>query len=546
MEPHRALVRRALIRGLEIALVLGLILVLTPAAELLAQRRPEPPTPPRKEGEGAGPFNRLIIRGVTIIDGTGAPPRGPIDIVIEGDRIAEIRQVGVPQQPINEARRPQDAEYELDAHGMYVMPGFIDLHAHAGGGSKNPAEYSYKLWLAHGVTTVRGVELGRHEWVLEEQARSDRNEIVAPRIVNYQRPGGAWDKGPLDSPEKAREWVRWAAKNGVEGMKMGAYDPEIMEALLDEAENYGLGSTAHLQQTGLARMTALDAARLGLRNLTHFYGLFDSMYENHSVQPYPVDHNYSDEYHRFSQVARQWDLVVPGGEKWNALIEEFLELDFILDPTMTIYEASRDYMRARTAEWHEKYTLPSLWEFYQPSRAAHGSYWFDWTLEDEIAWKNFYRVWMQFLNEYKNRGGRVTTGSDAGFIYSTYGFGYIRELELLQEAGFHPLEVIRSATLYGAEAIFEPKGKPIEYGIIRPGLKADLVIIDENPLQNLKVLYGTGTIRLNDETDQVERVGGINYTVKDGIVYDAKALLADVARMVEEAKREQVAERGLR
>ena len=58
---------------------------------------------------------------------------------------------------------------------------------------------------------------------------------------------------------------------------------------------------------------------------------------------------------------------------------------------------------------------------------------------------------MQFLNEYKNRGGIVTTGSDSGFIYKLYGFDYIREFELLREAGFHPIEVIRSATLYGAK-----------------------------------------------------------------------------------------------
>ena len=136
---------------------------------------------------------------------------------------------------------------------------------------------------------------------------------------------------------------------------------------------------------------------------------------------------------------------------------------------MTIYSAGRDVMRMRNAEWHDKYTLPSLWDFYQPNRNAHGSYWFDWTTEDEIAWKNFYQVWMSFLNDYKNAGGRVTTGSDSGFIYQTYGFGYILELEMLQEAGFHPLEVVRSATLYGAEALHEPKGKPIDFGIIRPG-----------------------------------------------------------------------------
>ncbi len=153
-----------------------------------------------------------------------------------------------------------------------------------------------------------------------------------------------------------------------------------------------------------------------------------------------------------------------------------------------------------------------------------------------MAWKNFYHVWMSFVNDFKNKGGRVTTGSDSGYIYKLYGFGYIEELELLQEAGFHPLEVIRSATLYGAQALHEPKNKPIEFGIVRPGLLADLVVVDQNPLQNFKVLYGTGAMKLDDRTGKVERVGGVKYTIKDGIVYDARKLLADVAAMVSRAK----------
>jgi hypothetical protein len=199
-------------------------------------------------------------------------------------------------------------------------------------------------------------------------------------------------------------------------------------------------------------------------------------------------------------------------------------------------------MRAREAEWHDRYTLPSLWQFYQPGRESHGSYWFDWTTGDEIAWKRNFQLWMAFLNEYKNRGGRITTGSDAGFIYKLYGFGYVRELELLQEAGFHPLEVIRSATMHGAAAIYRPKGEPADFGCIRPGMLADLVVVEENPLRNLKVLFGTGTLRLNDESGAVERVGGVRYTIKDGIIYDARRLLADVAAMVEAAKQGVVAE----
>jgi adenine deaminase len=196
-------------------------------------------------------------------------------------------------------------------------------------------------------------------------------------------------------------------------------------------------------------------------------------------------------------------------------------------------------MRARNADWHDIYTLPTQWDFYTPNRESHGAYWFDWTSADEIAWKNFYRVWIQFVNDYKNMGGRVTVGSDSGFIYQLYGFGTILEMEMLQEAGFHPLEVIRSATMYGAQALHNPKGQDIEFGVIRPGLLADLIIIDENPVANMKVLYGTGAVRLNEETGIPERVGGVKYTIKDGIVYDAKQLLADVAAMVDAQKAER-------
>ncbi len=203
---------------------------------------------------------------------------------------------------------------------------------------------------------------------------------------------------------------------------------------------------------------------------------------------------------------------------------------------MTIYLAGRDLMRARTTEWHSRYTLPSLWNFYEPSRENHGAYWYYWTTEDEYHWKKFYQVWMSFINDYKNKGGRVTTGTDSGFIYKLYGFSFIEEMELLREAGFHPLEVVRSATLYGAQALHEPKGKPIEFGLVRPGMLADLVVVEQNPIENLKVLYGTGWMKLNDKTGDTERVGGVKYTIKDGIIYDAKKLLADVAASVERAK----------
>ena len=497
------------------------------------------PAPDRRADEGKGPFKTLVIRGVMLIDGTGAPPQGPMDIVVEGNRISSVRGAGTPGLPLRANRAPQNPDHEIDATGMYLMPGFVDMHVHAGGAPKNQdAEYAYKLWLAHGVTTVRGVSLGGQAFSVKDKARSERNEIVAPRIYNYQRPGSGWDGGGVDTPDAAREYVRWAAANNIDGLKLGAQQPAIMAALLDEAKKQGLGSTAHLQQGGVAQMNAIKAARLGLGTVTHFYGHFESLLKDYVVQPWPTDMNASDEQWRFGQVARLWNKIhEPGSPQWKAYLEEHLKLGTVFDPTLTIYSAGRDLMKFRNAEWHDKYTLPSLMAFYTPSRANHGSYWYYWTTEDEVEWRNFYQTWFRLVNDYKKMGGRVTTGSDSGFIYQTYGFGYVNELEMLQEAGFHPLEVIQAATMNGAMTLAEPKGRQPEFGTVRAGMLADMVIVDQNPLQNFKVLYGTGALKLNDKTGLPEQVGGVKYTIKDGIVYDAKQLLADVAAMVEKQKR---------
>ena len=526
------------VRSILLAAV-GAVAVASVLAAQAPPRDPLNPAPNRASGEGAGPFKTLVIRGATVIDGTGGPPHSPMDIVVQGNRITAVRSAGTPGLPLRPNRNPQNADHEIDGTGLYVMPGFVDLHVHAGGAPKNEdAEYAYKLWLAHGVTTVRGVPLTDHALSVKEKERSARNEIVAPRIFNYQRPGAGWDQGTIDTPEKAREYVRWLAQNGGDGLKLGAMRPEIMAALLDEAKKLGLGSTAHLDQGGVAQMNAIKAARLGLGTVTHFYGHFESLLKDYVVQDWPVTQVNEDEYHRFGQVARLWNQIhEPGSPEWKAYLEEHLKLGTTFDPTLTIYSAGRDVMKFRNAQWHDKYTLPSLFAFYEPSRENHGAYWFDWTTADEVAWRNFYQRWFRLMNDYKKMGGRVGTGSDSGYIYQTYGFGYVNELEMLQEAGFHPLEVIQSATMNGALTLHEPKGKSIEFGVVRPGMLADMVIVDQNPLQNFKTLYGSGHMRLNDKTGKVDWVGGVKYTIKDGIVYDAKKLLADVAQMVEKQKR---------
>jgi hypothetical protein len=140
-----------------------------------------------------------------------------MDIVIEGNRIAEVRSVGYPKVPIREGGRPAKGDREIDGTGMYVMPGFVDLHVHCGGGQAPEAEYVYKLWLAHGVTTARGVPFGgltgrslrRHE--LREEIRSSRrgcSRITGPFT------GDGWDHGR--SPRRPTTPANGSASRGRE------------------------------------------------------------------------------------------------------------------------------------------------------------------------------------------------------------------------------------------------------------------------------------------------------------------------------------------
>ncbi len=518
--------------------------------ELLAQIASAP-----ARTRGDGPYESMIIRGATLINGNGSPPIGPVDIVIEGNKITDVQVVGYPGVEIDNNQRPQikGNGIEVDAEGMFVLPGFVDMHGHIGGKSQGTtSEYVFKLWLAHGITTIRDPSAGNGlDWVLKHKERSAKNEITAPRILAYtsfgqdltnvpkvrsidgeKYTGAEVLKRPITNAEEAKSWARANYKRGADGIKFFGASPLVMDAALRENKRLGLRSACHHAQLDVAWWNVLNSAEAGLTSMEHWYGLPEALFTDRVVQDYPLDYNYMNEQHRFGQAGRLWKQAAkPYTEKWNQVMNRLLALDFTLDPTFNIYEASRDLMRARTADWHNDYTLPSLWSFYQPSKISHGSYWHFWGTEEEVAWKENYKLWMTFVNEYKNRGGRVTTGSDSGFIFQLYGFAYVREMELLREAGFHPLEVIRSATLMGAQAL----GMEDQIGTIEVGKLADLVIVEENPLQNLKVLYGTGAIKLTED-NEVVRVGGVKYTIKDGILYDAKELLEDVRGIVKEAK----------
>ncbi|MCP4708928.1 MAG: amidohydrolase family protein, partial [Planctomycetes bacterium] len=202
-------------------------------------------------------------------------------------------------------------------------------------------------------------------------------------------------------------------------------------------------------------------------------------------------------------------------------------------PTFVIYESNRDLLRAQNQPWFKEFLHPTLEKYFEPNPSNHGSYQWNWTTTDEIAWKENYQIWMKAVREFAKKGGVVGVGEDAGFIYMMYGFSTIRELELMQEAGFHPIDVIQNATESNARIL----GMEDQLGRIKKGYLADLVLIDENPLENFKYLYPTGVQDLKD--GQLVQRGGIKYTIKDGYVYHIPTMINQLKQMVSDAREQQ-------
>lgn len=481
---------------------------------------------PRRSDEGRGPFKRMILRNAMIVDGTGGPVSGPTTLIVRGDRI----------ESIGGDATPGPGDEIIDVAGGYVLPGLVDTHVRVldEASPSMPPDYALKLLMAHGITTITSMQAWPYVgWALNLQKQSAANAIVAPRIQ-------VWADVRAPTEKETRAMVREAKARGVAGLGEGSVlgPPDLIRAGLDEAAKLGMNSSWHMNFRNCPRFNALDAAKAGLHGLSHWYCLPEVLFEGRRLQDYPADYSFSDVNARFRESGRLWrQAAAPGSEKWDAVIEEFLALDFTFEPTFSVYEANRDVMGVSNAQWLDDYLHPTLRKTFVPSTTGLFSHFYDWSSTDEASWRQNFQIWMRFVNDYKNRGGRVVAGADAGYMWTIPGFGYVRNLEMLEEAGFTPLEVIHAATLAGAEHLRMQQ----DVGSIEPGKYADLVILDRNPLQNLKALYGTGYPGLQAD-GTVAQVGGVRYTVKGGLVYDAPALLADVARLVAEAKRAAAAE----
>ncbi len=483
---------------------------------------------------------RLVIRNATIVSGRGTPgsnrampPEGPVDIVIENGVITNI----VLMDAVNAAghgpnfRRPT-GDKVIDAKGQYVIPGLVEMHAHLPpvGNELGPRglDFAYRLYLGHGITTVRDAGSGASLRVLTEHRRlSAANQLVAPRLVLCQRwplPLRQWDVG--NTPATARLMVREFKALGADCVKVSkspGHYPDVMAAIADESNKLGMFTMVDLKVSESDAAVASDA---GVRSIEHWYGIPDAALTG--SQNFPTDYNYWDELDRFRYAGLLWAEAAKHPARLEAVIDKLVKNGTNWNPTLAVYEDNRDVWRAVGLPIKQTLMHPSEIAA-GPDTSTHGAFKREWKTSDEINWKQNFQIWLRYVRMYHERGGQLTAGSDEGGIG---GIAMIRELELMQEAGIHPIDVIKVATTNAYRVL----GLENMCGI-RVGCRADLAVVNGNPIDNFKVMYGRGygVAGLVPREEQWKH-GGVTWTIKDGIVFDAQALLREVEWYVQQEK----------
>lgn len=466
------------------------------------------PLTPTDSGTRQG---RLLITNALVIDGSGTPANGPRTIVIEGNRIAAI---------VPGPGRPVPGDKIIDAQGKYVLPGLINVHAHIHderNGYPMRQDYQFNVWLASGITSVRDVGSSfEKSKALREQSQA--NKIAAPRLFLYAVLG--MNPAPSEANEAAiRARVRQIRDSGADGLKFFEISDWAMGIMQDEAHKFNLRTAHH---AAVAETNAWHDIKYGTTSIEHWYGIPDAALKD-GVQNFPPSFNHQYEVDRFRYAGHLFRQTDPA--KLGQVLDGMVKANVAWSPTLNIYEAARDLLRYQTQPFFKEYLHPALEKFFAPDPNNHGSFFLNWTSADEAEWRTNYRHWMDAVREFGRRGGLIGIGEDAGFIYNLYGFGMIRGMELHQEAGFHPLQVITQATANNAKIM----GKSNELGYVRPGYLADLIVIDGNPLADFRILY--------PKTEGVPQSGKIEWTIKDGIPYHGPTLTQQIKKIVEQDRK---------
>ena len=410
------------------------------------------------------PSITTVLWNVTLIDGTGNPPIQEAVVALAEDRIAYAGTI------TDAPRAPADAD-TLDLSGRWIVPGFIDMHAHIDQGRYAP-KFLAQL-VAFGITTLRAPS----NPVIELRERVRSSEIVGPDMYL----SGNLINGPSsfygqrgETEDDYRAIVANDAASGVEFVKVYAgLPPNLTEVVIDEAHRQGLRVIGHLGETSWTQ-----AANAGIDAITHawYSGLIDE------VVPATYREEFSDFYippgpNGFdADLFARWSEVVDvNGPEVTALADLIRERGIDVDPTLVLGEAMTwGNDREALERLEPDLAMPGQAETWRSGLFPYSS---TWTEEQFTAAQEAWPLMLEIVRVFHERGVLLTTGTDLLNPWMTPGVTLHREMELLVSSGISPLEVLTIATRNGAVAL----GIAHETGTVETGKRADLVILGADP-----------------------------------------------------------------
>jgi len=442
----------------------------------------------------------VALAHVRVIDGTGAPALEDRTVIL---RNGAIESVG----PAAAAQVPKDAKV-LDLAGYSVIPGLVGMHDHmfypAGEAIFHEMAKSYpRLYLAGGVTTIRTTGSIEPVTDLAIKKQIDAGKTVGPRMHvsgPYLEGAGSWapQLAELNTPEEARATVNFWIDRGVDHFK--AYNfisRATLGAAIEAAHKRGIKVTGHLCSIGFR-----EAAALGIDDLEHGLVVDTEFFSGKKV----------DECPDASAAAAELAKMEVGGAPIQETIRDLVARHVAITSTLPVFEifvAGKAPLQQRVQDAMSMEARAA----YLANRVRIDTPGIDPKTGQPAAspWPALFRKEMEFERAFVKAGGLLLAGVDptgAGGVLP--GFGDQREVELLVEAGFTPLEAIRIATANGAQFL----GEQDRIGTIAPGKRADLVVIKGNPVQAIADIKNVETI------------------FKDGIGYDSAKLIASVRGLV--------------
>lgn len=437
------------------------------------------------------PAGTIALEHVRVIDGTGAPAIADQTILISGGKITSIG-------PSSSARAPAGAN-RMDFTGYSALPGLVGMHDHlfypAGGGLFHDMVFTFpRLYLALGVTTIRTTGAVEPYTDLEIKKQIDAGKTPGPKI----NPTGPYLEGPgtfaiqmhqLSSPEDARKTVDYWIAEGARSFK--AYNfltRDELKAAAEEAHKHGLKITGHLCSIGFR-----EAAEAGIDDLEHGLTVDTEFFpgKQPDVCPNP---------NQATAAAAQLDV---NGPEIQTTIKTLVAHHVAITSTLPVFE---QFLPSRPDVPQKVLELLSdeARKAYQANRVRVAS-------RKDSPWPAMFPKEMQFERAFVQQGGTLLAGLDpTGIGGIIAGFGDQREVELLVEAGFTPLEAIKIATLNGAQFL----GEAEHIGSLAPGKQADIMLVKGDP------------------STKIEDIENVDLVFKDGVGWDSKKLIESTKGLV--------------